>query len=57
MAGSQPLQKIEAAFGCGTGKPGKKVIADMRDLAILALRAGACIVYRQMARTGHSARQ
>ena len=55
MAGPQQLQKIEAAFALGTGKPGKIVIADMGGIAMLTLVTGARIVYRQMARTGYPA--
>jgi hypothetical protein len=47
---------MEAALGLGTGKPGKIVIADVGDIAMLPWVAGARIVYRQRVRTGYPGR-
>ena len=49
MPCTQNIQKIQAIFRCRAFEPGKALIADVSDIAILTPMPGTAIIYRDVA--------
>jgi hypothetical protein len=57
MARSQEMQKVDPTLRPRAPKPGKKLIATMGGVSILAAMARPRVIYSEIARAGISRRQ